>query len=120
MAGHTIAYRRSVWPGVAKAYAQQCFAQLSVRCQRNRGARVRKGIGNPVVHEPGVSAVSAKQLDNWQSSNGDRLYRYDLQAHEPQGLQREWSLMNVLNQKGTRLEDKPIRFGQLIPEDQRR
>ncbi len=28
--------------------------------------------------------------------------RYDLPAHEPQQLQREWSLMNVLNQKGTR------------------
>jgi hypothetical protein len=28
--------------------------------------------------------------------------------------------MNVLNQKGTRLKDKPIRLGQLIPEDQRR
>jgi len=46
--------------------------------------------------------------------------RYDLPAREPQGLQREWSLMNVLNQKGTRPQDKPIRLGQLTPEDQRR
>jgi hypothetical protein len=46
--------------------------------------------------------------------------RYDLPAHEPQGLQREWSLMNVLNQKGTRPQDKPIRLGQLPPEDQHR
>ena len=33
--------------------------------------------------------------------------RYDLKAEEPQALQREWSLMNVLNQKGTRPQDKP-------------
>ena len=37
--------------------------------------------------------------------------RYDLKAQEPQGLQREWSLMNVLNQKGTRPQDKPMRLG---------
>jgi hypothetical protein len=43
-----------------------------------------------------------------------------LRAREPQTLQREWSLMNVLNQKGTRPEDKPIRLGQLTPEDRRR
>jgi hypothetical protein len=46
--------------------------------------------------------------------------RYDLHAQEPQQLQREWSLMNVLNQKGIRPNDKPIRLGQLAPEDQRR
>jgi hypothetical protein len=46
--------------------------------------------------------------------------RYDLKAEEPQGIQREWSLMNVLNQKGTRPQDKPIRLGQLSPEDQHR
>ena len=28
--------------------------------------------------------------------------------------------MNVLNQKGTRPQDKPIRLGQLSPEDQHR
>jgi Domain of Unknown Function with PDB structure (DUF3863)/Domain of Unknown Function with PDB structure (DUF3864) len=46
--------------------------------------------------------------------------RYDLPAREPQGLQREWSLMNVLNQKGTRPQDKPMRLGQLPAEDQQR
>jgi hypothetical protein len=62
-------------------------------------------------------------LNNWTTGSPPMVIdftRYDLQAHEPKGLQREWSLMNVLNQKGTRLEDKPIRLGQLIPEDQRR
>jgi hypothetical protein len=46
--------------------------------------------------------------------------RYDLPAKEPQGLQREWSLMNVLNQKGSRPQDKPLRLSQLPAEDQRR
>ena len=40
--------------------------------------------------------------------------RYDLPAQEPQTLQREWSLMNVLNQKGTRPQDKPMRLAQLL------
>jgi hypothetical protein len=46
--------------------------------------------------------------------------RYDLKAVEPQGLQREWSLMNVLNQKGTRPQDKPVTLQQLGPDDQHR
>jgi len=45
--------------------------------------------------------------------------RYDLKAEEPRGLQREWSLMNVLNQKGTRPQDKPVRLSQLSADDQR-
>jgi len=46
--------------------------------------------------------------------------RYDLKAEEPHGLQREWSLINVLNQKGTRPQDKPIPLQQLSADDQRR
>jgi hypothetical protein len=46
--------------------------------------------------------------------------RYDLPAHEPQTPQRDWSLMNVLNQKGLRPQDKPIRLAQLSAEDQLR
>ena len=45
--------------------------------------------------------------------------RYDLKADEPHDLRREWSLMNVLNQKGVRPQDKPIRMGQLSAEDRR-
>ncbi|MDE3104577.1 MAG: DUF3863 domain-containing protein [Acidobacteriota bacterium] len=45
--------------------------------------------------------------------------RYDLPATEPTGMQREWSLMNVLNQKGTRPQDKPKRLSELSAEDQR-
>jgi hypothetical protein len=46
--------------------------------------------------------------------------RYDLRAAEPEGLEREWSLMNVLNQKGTRKQDIPMPLQQLSFEDQYR
>ncbi len=62
-------------------------------------------------------------LRNWQTGATPSVIdftRYDLPAHEPQTLQREWSLMNVLNQKGIRPQDKPIPFRQLPQEDQRR
>jgi hypothetical protein len=62
-------------------------------------------------------------LHNWVTESPRMVIdftRYDLPAHEPQGLQREWSLMNLLNQKGTRPQDKPIRLGQLSSEDQHR
>jgi Domain of Unknown Function with PDB structure (DUF3863)/Domain of Unknown Function with PDB structure (DUF3864) len=39
--------------------------------------------------------------------------RYDWHASEPRTIQRDWSLMNVLNQKGTRLQDKPVAFSRL-------
>ncbi len=45
--------------------------------------------------------------------------RYDLKAAEPTTLQREWSLMNVLNQKGTRSQDKPTPLERMSPEDQK-
>jgi hypothetical protein len=61
-------------------------------------------------------------LRNWKTESPEMAIdftRYDLPEHEPQGLQREWSLMNVLNQKGTRPQDKPIQLGQLPAEYQR-
>ena len=45
--------------------------------------------------------------------------RYDLKAEEPPTPRREWSLMNVLNQKGTRSQDKPVRIHELSADDQR-
>ena len=62
-------------------------------------------------------------LRNWTTGSPAMAIdftRYDLKAQEPQSLQREWSLMNVLNQKGTRPQDKPVRLGQLSTDDQRR
>ena len=62
-------------------------------------------------------------LRNWETGSpwmAIDFTRYDLPAHEPATPQREWSLMNVLNQKGTRPQDRPIRLGQLNSDDQRR
>ena len=62
-------------------------------------------------------------LKNWTNGSAPMAIdftRFDLPAEEPQVLQREWSLMNVLNQKGTRPQDKPLRLGKLTAEDQRR
>lgn len=61
-------------------------------------------------------------LRNWKTSSPYMVIdftRYDLPAREPKALHREWSLMNVLNQKDTRPQDKPIRLGQLSDENQR-
>ena len=52
----------------------------------------------------------------WSSTSRDTICR----RRSRRTLQREWSLMNVLNQKGTRPQDKPVRLGQLSAEDQRR
>jgi hypothetical protein len=50
--------------------------------------------------------------------------RYDLPAKEPEDPKpgkhiRNWSLMNRLNQKGLRKEDKPIPFSELTAEEQK-
>jgi hypothetical protein len=62
-------------------------------------------------------------LRNWTTGGPSSVIdftRYDLKAQEPEGLQREWSLMNVLNQKGTRPQDKPVLLGNLSADDQHR
>jgi hypothetical protein len=62
-------------------------------------------------------------LRNWKTDSAFEVIdftRYDLKAQEPERLQREWSLMNVLNQKGTRPQDKPRLLSQLSADDQRR
>ena len=61
-------------------------------------------------------------LRNWEKGSAPQVIdftRYDLKAQEPRSLQREWSLMNVMNQKGTRPQDKPSPLSQLSAEDRR-
>jgi hypothetical protein len=62
-------------------------------------------------------------LRNWKTGTPPLVIdftRYNLKAEEPKTLQREWSLINVLNQKGIRPQDKPIRLEQLPADDQQR
>jgi hypothetical protein len=61
-------------------------------------------------------------LRNWTLGEAPKVIdftRYDSRSQEPELLQREWSLMNVLNQKGTRPQDKPRSLSQLGEDDQR-
>jgi hypothetical protein len=63
---------------------------------------------------------------NWKKNGTEEVIdftRYDLPAQEPVDPtpgkhSRNWSLMNRLNQKGTRAEDQPIPFHELSAEDQ--
>ena len=64
-------------------------------------------------------------LRNWKSGSPEQVIdftRYDLPAQEPPDGSpdkptRNWSLMNRLNQKGTRPQDKPVPLGDLSAED---
>jgi hypothetical protein len=60
-------------------------------------------------------------LRDWTQAGSEEqvidFTRYDLKAEEPQGLGRNWSLMNRINQKGTRLQDKPVSLRELPEED---
>ena len=65
-------------------------------------------------------------LRNWQDNTPENLIdftRYDLKAREPSDPtpgqhSRNWSLLNRLNQKGVRPQDKPISIGQLNVDEQ--
>jgi len=63
---------------------------------------------------------------NWQEDGPEEVIdftRYDLTASEPADpvepgdRTRNWSLMNRLNQKGTRPQDKPTPLEQMSPDD---
>jgi hypothetical protein len=43
--------------------------------------------------------------------------RYGLKTEEPKNLARNWSLMNRLNQKGIRPQDKPVPISELTGDD---
>ena len=65
-------------------------------------------------------------LRNWKTNSPEKMIdftRYDLKASEPADPEpgqhsRNWSLMNRLNQKGTRPQDKPILIQQLNVDEQ--
>ncbi|MGL6074349.1 MAG: DUF3863 domain-containing protein [Fimbriiglobus sp.] len=65
-------------------------------------------------------------LRNWKENSTPQVIdftRYDLPAKEPLDPimgknSRNWSLMNRINQKGIRPEDKPIPLAELTPDEQ--
>ena len=61
-------------------------------------------------------------LRNWQQDQREQVIdftRYDLPAREPQEISRNWSLMNRLNQKGVRPQDRPVALEELAEEEKR-
>ncbi len=66
------------------------------------------------------------RVRDWQVGTEPRvidLTRYDLPAKEPadpdpQHPAKDWSLMNRINQKGLRPQDRPKLFGELVRDDQ--
>jgi hypothetical protein len=61
-------------------------------------------------------------LRDWKTNDPAMVIdftRYDLTAEEPKGLARNWSLMNRLNQKGIRPQDKPIPISELTAEERK-
>jgi hypothetical protein len=59
-------------------------------------------------------------LRDWTTAGEERLIdftRYDLKAAEPPGLTRNWSLMNRINQKGTRPQDRSVPLRELPDDD---
>ena len=111
--------RRSLWAGVAQTYTSN--AGLNYRF--DAGARAHLGSEKELEIEWFMNQeFRLALLRNWQKDSpwmAIDFTRYDLPAAEPKGLQREWSLMNVLNQKGLRPQDKPKRLSALSAEDQR-
>ena len=65
-------------------------------------------------------------LRDWKAGTPEKLIdftRYDLKAMEPDDPKpgqntRNWSLLNRLNQKGTRAQDKSIEIGQMNAPEQ--
>jgi hypothetical protein len=64
-------------------------------------------------------------VKNWQQKTPELVYdftRYDLPAQEPvdpspEKPNKDWSLMNRMNQKGLRPQDKPVLLADLNKED---
>jgi hypothetical protein len=55
-------------------------------------------------------------LRNWKANGPERVIdftRYDVTAEEPKNRSRNWSLMNRINQKGMRPQDKPAPLASL-------
>lgn len=59
-------------------------------------------------------------MRDWIRDEPERVLdftRYDLPAREPDSGGRNWSLMNRINQKGTRPQDQPVPLAELPPDD---
>lgn len=93
---------------------------------RQRGSGVRGSIEELEIRWFMNKDFRLALLKNWKEGTEEKVIdftRYDLPVEEPADPQpgvhaRNWSLMNRINQKGTRAQDKPVPLGELNGEDQ--
>ncbi len=92
------------------------------------GARITWAFSWLALNDQRQTYLELKELIvSYHKDFGDKIIdftRYDLPAQEPadpggaSNRTRNWSLMNRLNQKQTRPQDRPILFGDLSGEEQ--
>jgi hypothetical protein len=87
---------------------------------RQRGSGIGGSDANMEIRWFMNKAFRLALLRDWQAGGPAHVIdytRYDLQAREPQGATRRWSLMGAINQKQTRPQDRPVRLSELPPRD---
>jgi hypothetical protein len=92
----------------------------------HRGSGVRGSIADLEIRWFMNKDFRLATLRNWKEDTPEKIIdftRYDLPASEPAdpepgGNSRNWSLMNRINQKGTRPQDRPIAPAALTDEEQ--
>ena len=115
LAAGAVRYARGVRHGMARALREQCPAQLPL-CARGSG--IHGSEENLEIRWFMNRDFRLALLRDWKLKGPEMvidLTRYDLPAAEPQDKGRNWSLMNRINQKQTRPQDKPIPLAQLTP-----
>jgi hypothetical protein len=126
---------RERWPD-AKLITQGEFGELwRARFRNNdeldyrfvhRGCGIRASEADKEIRWFMNKDFRLAMLRDWKENTPDQVIdftRYDLPAREPADPEpgknsRNWSLMNRMNQKGTRPQDKPIAIGELTADEQ--
>jgi Domain of Unknown Function with PDB structure (DUF3863)/Domain of Unknown Function with PDB structure (DUF3864) len=127
---------RKRWPD-AKLITQGEFGELwrkqySSNAELNyrfvhRGCGIRASEENQEIRWFMNKDFRLALLKNWKENGTEKVIdftRYDLSTPEPADPQpgknsRNWSLINKMNQKGLRPQDKPIELEKLDPEDKK-
>ncbi|MBT8043746.1 MAG: DUF3863 domain-containing protein [Verrucomicrobiae bacterium] len=93
----------------------------------HRGSGIRGSIKNLEIRWFMNPDFRLALLRDWKNNTAEKVIdftRYDLPAKEPADPKpgvhaRNWSLMNRINQKGIRPQDKPVPLNELPDEDQK-
>jgi len=86
----------------------------------HRGCGIRASEANKEIRWFMNKDFRLALLRDWKENTPEKVLdftRYDLPAREPGERGRNWSLMNRINQKGTRPQDKPVPLSALPAED---